>query len=195
VTARLGSRRGSRLVLAAALAATAVVASGVASVLLWIAAALVACDSLLPPPAGTWSEADDRVRAIVRARRSAAQRRRMRGLAPERLVLLDDRNGWAAVADHRDLGIQPVEVASIVGTVEVAKADVFDAAFRPHASDAEHWKRLWLAVAHGATLPPIAVYRVGELHYIRDGHHRVSVARDHGHTTIDAEVVELRRRT
>jgi hypothetical protein len=194
VTARLGSRRGSRLVLAAALAATAVVATGVASVLLWIAAALVACDSLLPPPAGTWSEADDRVRAVVRARRIAEQRRRMRGLAPERLALLDDRHGWAAVAEHRDRGIQPVEVASIVGTVEAAKADIFDARFRPRGSDAEHWKRLWLAVAHGASLPPISVYRVGDVHYVRDGHHRVSVARDHGHTTIDAEVTELRRR-
>jgi hypothetical protein len=191
VTARLGSRRGSRLVLAAALAAAAVVASGVASVLIWIAAALVACDSLLPPPAGTWSEADDRVRAIVRARRSAAQRRRMRGLGPARLELLEDRHGWAAMAEHRDRGIQPVEIVSIVGTVELAKADVFDARFRPRSSDAEHWKRLWLAVAHGATLPPISVYRVGDLHYVRDGHHRVSVARDHGHTTIDAEVVEL----
>ena len=195
MTARLGSRRGSRLVLAAALAAAAVVASGVASVLLWIAAALVACDSLLPPPAGTWSEADDRVRAVVRARRTAAQRRRMRGLGPERLALLEDRHGWAAVAAHRELGIQPVAVASIVGTVEVAKADIFDASFRPQGSDAEHWKRLWLAVAHGASLPPISVYRVGELHYVRDGHHRVSVARDHGHATIDAEVVELIRRT
>ena len=65
-------------------------------------------------------------------------------------------------------GIQPVAVASIVGTVEVAKADVFDASFRPQGSDAEHWKRLWLAVAHGASLPPISVYRVGDLHYVRE---------------------------
>ena len=115
----------------------------------------------------------------------------MRGLGPERLALLEDRHGWAAVAEHRDLGIEPIAVLTITGTVESARADVFDASFRPHAADAEHWKRLWLAAAHGARLPPISVYRVGEVHYVRDGHHRVSVARDLGHATIDAEVIEL----
>ncbi len=40
-------------------------------------------------------------------------------------------------------------------------------------------------------MPPITVYRVGERHFVRDGHHRVSVAIDLGSLTIDAEVVEL----
>jgi hypothetical protein len=37
------------------------------------------------------------------------------------------------------------------------------------------------------------VYRVGAEHVVRDGHHRVAVARDRGQATIDADVVELRR--
>jgi hypothetical protein len=41
-------------------------------------------------------------------------------------------------------------------------------------------------------MPPIDVYRVGELHFVRDGHHRVSVARALGDTTIEADVTEVR---
>ena len=40
-------------------------------------------------------------------------------------------------------------------------------------------------------MPPISVYRVGELHFVRDGHHRVSVARALGRDTIDAYVTEV----
>ena len=47
------------------------------------------------------------------------------------------------------------------------------------------------AVQAGAALPPISVYRHAGLHYVRDGHHRVSVARALGATDIDADVTEL----
>jgi len=40
-------------------------------------------------------------------------------------------------------------------------------------------------------MPPIDVYRIGELHFVKDGHHRVSVARAHGDTTINAHVREV----
>ena len=52
-----------------------------------------------------------------------------------------------------------------------------------------------LAPARGArepSLPPVSVLRIGEEHYVRDGHRRVSVARTLGETSTDAEVVELR---
>ena len=93
----------------------------------------------------------------------------------------------------RHLGVQSIELDSVTGTVEDLKARVFDRAFRPDASALEHWRRLWLAESHGAALPPISVYRVGDRHVVCDGHHRISVARDHGLATIEAEVVELRR--
>ena len=50
---------------------------------------------------------------------------------------------------------------------------------------------MYRAVRRGAQLPPISVYRVGEQHFVRDGHHRVSVARAMGADSIDAVVVEL----
>ena len=46
----------------------------------------------------------------------------------------------------------------------------------------------------GESLPPIDVYRIGELHFVRDGHHRVSVARALGRTDIDAYVTEVETR-
>ena len=51
---------------------------------------------------------------------------------------------------------------------------------------------MWIARSRGISLPPISVYRVGDRHYVRDGHHRVSVARALGESTIEAEVVQLR---
>ena len=43
----------------------------------------------------------------------------------------------------------------------------------------------------GESMPPIDVYRIGELHFVRDGHHRVSVARALGRADIDAYVTEV----
>jgi hypothetical protein len=43
----------------------------------------------------------------------------------------------------------------------------------------------------GDAMPPISVYRIGEAHFVRDGHHRVSVARELGHAEIEAHVVEV----
>jgi hypothetical protein len=41
-------------------------------------------------------------------------------------------------------------------------------------------------------MPPIDAYRIGELHFVEDGHHRVSVAWAQGDTHIDAHVKEVR---
>ena len=47
---------------------------------------------------------------------------------------------------------------------------------------------MWLAEHRGTTLPPISVVAVGDEYVLRDGHHRVSVARARGALTIDAMV-------
>jgi hypothetical protein len=182
-----------RLAGAGALLATAVVLRGTGGVLLGIVATLLLLDAVMPMPAGTRSQADDRFRAAVRRRRRARRVARLRGRAPESLDVLDDAAGWAATAERRALGVRLIAIESVTGTAETLKARAFDRAFRPEAESAEHWKRLWLAHAHGATLPPISVYRVDGQHVVRDGHHRVSVARDHGLLTIEADVVELRK--
>ena len=56
---------------------------------------------------------------------------------------------------------------------------------------AERWERLALAQRRGEPIPPIDVYRVGDLHFVIDGHHRVSIALATGQQTIDAYVTEV----
>jgi hypothetical protein len=189
--AELSSRTRRRAILAAALALAAVGVRGSAGALLGIAALLVLLDAVVPMPGVTYPEAQERFTRLARARGRARLRRRLRGLPPSRLEVLDDRAGWVTTAARRSLGVRPIATASITATVEAGKAQAFDAEFRPARSSAERWKRLWIAQARGAALPPISVYRVGTRHVVRDGHHRVSVARAQGLSVIDAEVVEL----
>jgi hypothetical protein len=91
---------------------------------------------------------------------------------------------------ERDLGIQTIALDSIVGSVEHRKD--FDRHFRPTSSRARvRFERIAEAQRRGKSMPPIDVYRVGELHFVRDGHHRVAVARAQGRERIDAHVVEV----
>jgi hypothetical protein len=110
-----------------------------------------------------------------------------------RLPVLEQALGAAPPASRRAAGLRAIPLASIVGTAECAKAGSFDRSFRPPPSSRHRWERLWMAGRRGAPLPPISVYRVGEQHFVDDGHHRVSVARALGMTAIDAEVIELGR--
>jgi hypothetical protein len=194
---RLSERRPAfverRLAASGALMALAVVVRGLAGVLLGIFAAMVLLDAVIPMPGGTRTEADDAFRHLVLQRRRARRARRLRRLPPEALDVLDDASGWAAAAEHRNLGVRSIPLHAVTGTVEDLKARTFDRAFRPDASGREHWRRIWLAHASGASLPPVSVYRVGDEYAVRDGHHRVSVALAHGDETIDADVVELVR--
>ena len=85
-------------------------------------------------------------------------------------------------------GICEIPLDAIGGTLEPSRATLFDRCFRPHARARARWQRLWLAEHRGAVLPPISVVPVDDGYAIRDGHHRVSVARARGAATIDALV-------
>ena len=85
----------------------------------------------------------------------------------------------------------PITIASITGTVEDNRRARSTATSGP-ITQPRALERPWLAQARGTALPPVSVYRVDHAHFLRDGHHRASVARDQGFATIDAEVVELR---
>jgi hypothetical protein len=92
---------------------------------------------------------------------------------------------------ERDLGLQPIRLDSIAGTVDRVGGG-FDRSFRPtSAKDRERWVRSAAAMRRGEPLEPISVYRVGDVHFVRDGHHRVSVARAAGHDVIDGYTTEI----
>ncbi|MEA2331640.1 MAG: hypothetical protein QOH58_1778 [Thermoleophilaceae bacterium] len=91
---------------------------------------------------------------------------------------------------ERRLGLQMIDLDSIVGTVDRSRE--FDRRFRPTSGRVRpRWERIALAQRKGESMPPIDVYRIGELHFVKDGHHRVSVARELGHEVIEAYVTEV----
>jgi hypothetical protein len=91
---------------------------------------------------------------------------------------------------ERDLGLQTVPIETIVGSVDRTRD--FDRGFRPTSGKArERWERIATAVRRGESMPPVDLYRIGELHFVQDGHHRVSVARAMHQPTIEAHVTEI----
>jgi hypothetical protein len=95
--------------------------------------------------------------------------------------------GWRG---ERRLGLQTIDLDSIVGTVDRSRE--FDRDFRPTSRRLrQRWERIAKAMRRGESMPPIDVYRICDLHFVRDGHHRVSVARQLGLDKIDAYVSEI----
>jgi hypothetical protein len=93
---------------------------------------------------------------------------------------------------ERDIGLRTIPLDSIVGTVERRRGE-FDRQFRPASAGVRgRWESIATARRRGQEMPPIDVYRVGDLHFVEDGHHRVSVARAVGDTHIEARVREVR---
>jgi hypothetical protein len=106
------------------------------------------------------------------------------------LLRLDEVTGALGWRGERHLGLQTIRLDTIVGTAG-ARRD-FDRHFRPTSNRVRsRWEQLALAERRGAAIPPIEVYRVGGLHFVSDGHHRVSIAAATRRQTIDAYVTEV----
>jgi hypothetical protein len=91
---------------------------------------------------------------------------------------------------ERRLGQEVIPLDSIVGTVDRSRE--FDRRFRPTSQRVRpRWERIAVAQRRGEGMPPIDVYRIGDMHFVKDGHHRVSVARALGHKDINAYVTEV----
>ncbi len=86
-------------------------------------------------------------------------------------------------------GIKAVPVRQIVGSVD--RFLDFDREFLPRRSNtAGRWMNVDRAYYQDVRLPPIQLYKVGDVYFVKDGNHRVSVAREKGVEFIDAEVIE-----
>ena len=128
----------------------------------------------------------------ARARRRAAMMRRLRRERADRgrLEVLEASRSRRAAAELAR-GTREIPLGAIRGTLEPSRATMFDRCFRPASAARSRWQRVWLAAQRGNPLPPIAVVPVGDGYAVRDGHHRVSVARARGALTIDAVVDAL----
>lgn len=87
-------------------------------------------------------------------------------------------------------GMQTIPVRNIIGSEN--RYHDFSSAFYPkNISLQRRWESVDAANLDDVILPPISVYKLGQWYFVRDGNHRVSVARSKGIEFIDAEVVEL----
>ena len=132
---------------------------------------------------------------FLRARRhqvlaALAHRLSHRPAGSSRLIPLDEVIGELGRRGERRLGLRTIALDTIVGSVG-SRRD-FDRCFRPTTDRVRpRWERLALAERRGQPIPPIEVYRVGGVHFVSDGHHRVSVAVAAGRLVIDAYVTEI----
>lgn len=91
------------------------------------------------------------------------------------------RGGWHA-------GIRSVELSKIVGSE--GRVEDFDRDFHPLSERAqERWVSVAAAYLSHLPMPAVELIQVGEIYFVRDGHHRISVARAFGQKAIDADVV------
>jgi hypothetical protein len=92
------------------------------------------------------------------------------------------------MASRLYLGVRTVPIRAIVGSE--SRCLDFDKSFRPlKASIQDRWLNIAVAYLAGISLPPVELLQVGDVFYVRDGHHRISVAKAFNQENIDAEVV------
>ncbi len=90
-------------------------------------------------------------------------------------------------------GVKTVRVDQIAGSLN--RYHEFDRAFLPKEDQlAGRWQKVDRAFYEDIHLPPVVLYKVGQVYFVVDGHHRVSVAREQGQEFIEAEVRECATR-
>src|SRR5262245_41513390 len=112
---------------------------------------------------------------------------------PTTLLSYDDIKEKLHIGGPIYRGMKTVRVDHIAGSLN--RYHEFDRVFLP-ASDilAQRWQRVNRAFYQEVSLPPVVLYKVGQVYFVVDGHHRVSVAREQGQLEIEAEVRECATR-
>ena len=109
-------------------------------------------------------------------RRQSADLDCFQDVSPETKVGTDEHLSYAEIA-----------LDNVVGSVE--RCSDYTRSFLPlKDSDQARWTRVRAAFAESKPLPPIRVVQVGQIYYVVDGHHRVSVAKHLGLQHLAARV-------
>lgn len=112
---------------------------------------------------------------------------------PNRLLSYDEVKEKLHVGGPIYRGMQTVRVDQIAGSLN--RYHQFDRAFLPTQDDTSaRWLSINRAFYQDVSLPPVVLYKVGQVYFVVDGHHRVSVAREQGQEFIDADVRECATR-
>lgn len=112
---------------------------------------------------------------------------------PADLLSYDEVTEQLQVVGRAEQGLREIPLAAIVGSV--GRYHDFSRTFLPRlSSDRDRWVGVKTAVYHISELPAIDVYQIGEVYFVLDGNHRVSIARREGLEFIDARVTEVRTR-
>ncbi len=90
-------------------------------------------------------------------------------------------------------GVKTIKLEQIAGSLN--RYHEFDSAFLPKEDQlSNRWQSVDRAFYQDVHLPPVVLYKVGEVYFVVDGHHRVSVAREQGQVFIEAEIRECHTR-
>jgi hypothetical protein len=110
--------------------------------------------------------------------------------ASNELLPYDEVRQQLPFSGQRDLGAQTIPLDKIVGSV--GRYRDFDRIFLPtQRTTSQRWVSIKTAHYEDKPLPPIDAYKIGDVYFVRDGNHRVSVARERQQKFIDAYVIEI----
>ncbi len=126
------------------------------------------------------------------ARRQAAMQEIMARLTgkPSELLSYEDVRKMLKLSSSVPRGLQDIPLDAIVGSV--GRYTDFTRTYLPrNSTDARRWAGVQVGMTEMTGLPPIEVYKVGEVYFVLDGNHRVSVAKKMGATHIQAYVTEV----
>jgi nucleotide-binding universal stress UspA family protein len=130
-----------------------------------------------------------------RARTKAAMQRFWASVRGETLDLLHyaEISTKLRAVSQSNLGLQDVPLKQIVGSV--GRNEDFDRHFNPlHDSDRHRWASVKTVMTSptGRGVPPVSLYKIGEMYFVLDGNHRVSIAKEIGNEMIEAYVTEIK---
>jgi hypothetical protein len=106
------------------------------------------------------------------------------------LLPFDEVRGRIPMKGQHYIGLQQVPIDKIIGSL--GRYRDFDRAFLPvQIRTRDRWINIDKAHYHQVNLPAVDLFKMGEIYFVKDGNHRVSVARERGQEFIDAYVIEI----
>ncbi len=143
---------------------------------------------MLQPYPGGQDVAEDFDRAMSKGRwRHIISRLSRRS---DELLSYDDVRKQYEVKGQHELGVRIVPIDQIVGSM--GRCRDFDRAFYPRQTNTgSRWMSIARAFYSQTPLPLVELYKVGDVYFVMDGHHRISVACANGQDFVDAHVIEV----